>query len=207
MELSFSDVFLKVLGFSRDEAVRTGWRNISADHVMLAILRHGDNDACRTLEALGADLAAFKCSIDEAVFVDEALPWEERDSVHFCESALSLLQHASLEALRCRAANVGPLHFLLAVSRMSGSYSHDWLDDRGLSLRDLVEASGLAWERYGLAPAKDADGMPSDPSVMLSDSETSAPDQAGHIPDPVLLAEAIERRLREGYTTDNPLVS
>ena len=183
--------FFKVLEFSRDEALRTGWHNIGADHIVLGILRHAENGAYYALEALGADPELFKTHIDEAVFVNEEVPWNERESVHFCESALSLLQHASLEAMRCKSEEVEPIHFLLAVCRMSGSYSHDYLDGLGISLRALVEASGLDWSHYGLGK------QPAAPS----ESETNS------LPSPSLLAAAIEKRLREGYTTDNPLVS
>lgn len=203
MDFRFSDVFFKVLEFSRDEAVRTGWHNIGADHIMLAVLRHGDNDACRALEASGVDLTAFKCHIDEAVFVDEAIPWEDRESVNLCDSARSMLQHAALEAARCGDEVLGPLHFLLAVCRISGSYSHDYLDDCGVELRPLVEAAGIPWSRYGLTSRPS--GIPKNPSVMPSGSEASGSEASG--PDPALMAAAIEKRLREGYTTDNPNVS
>lgn len=217
MDFRFSDVFLKVLEFSRDEAVRTGWRNISADHIMLAVLRHSDNEACRILEACGVDSAAFKVHIDEAVFCSEQVPWEERESVNLCDSAQSMLQHASLEAARCGSSQVEPLHFLFAVSRIAGCYSHDYLDDCGVSLRSLVEASGLEWSRYGAALLGDGRSQPAmtpsgDGPVILSDSERSAgtpvmPDPIGHLPDPALMAAAIEQRLRDGYATDNPHLS
>lgn len=187
MDFRFSDVFFKVLEFSRDEAVRTGWHNIGADHIMLAVLRHGDNGACRALEASGVDLTAFKCHIDDAVFADEAIPWKDRESVNLCEGAQSMLQHAALEAARCGDEVLEPLHFLLAVCRISGSYSHDYLDDCGVSLKALVEAAGIEWSQYRLDRRHDG--------------------ASAGTPDPQLLAEAIEKRLREGYTTDNPNVS
>ena len=187
MELSFTDDFLQILGFSRDEALRTGWHNIGVDHIMLAILRHSGNEACHVLESSGVDPTAFKCHIDEAVFAEDAVSWEERDMIHFCDSALGMLQHAAIEASRCGASSTGPLHFLLAVCRMSGSYSHDYLDECGVSLRALVEASGLPWSRYGL--------------------ETGTPINEAAAPDPRIMAAAIEKRLLQGYTIANPLVS
>lgn len=187
MDFRFSDDFLKVLEFSRDEAVRTGWRNICPDHIMLGILRHANNDACHSLEALGADFSLFKSCIDESVFCPVQVPWEERESVHFCDSAVSMLEHASIEAARCKEDVITPLHYLLACCRISGSYSHDWLADNGVQLRPLVEAAGIEWAQYGLG--------------------TPAPSKEAAAPDPRLLAAAIEQRLREGYTSDNPLIS
>lgn len=211
MELRFSDVFLKVLEFSRDEALRTGWHNICPDHIMLAIMRHSSNDACLVLESAGIDTALFKEQIDAAVFVDEAVPWEERDSINLCESSISMLQHAALEATRCGSPVLEPLHFLLAVCRVAGCYSHDFLSDGDISLRALVEASGLEWSQYGLdsraLASGGADASTSASKDGLSGSSSSEDGHAGNFPDASLLAAALERRLREGYTTDNPLAS
>ena len=195
MDFRFSDDFLKVLEFSRDEAVRTGWHNVCPDHIMLGILRQADNDACRALEALGINTALFKESIDEAVFCTEQVPWEERESVLPGESAQSMIQHAALESARCKADCLEPLHYLLAVCRISGSYSHDWLADNGIELRPLAEAAGIEWSQYGLA-------CHPEPSSCHPERSEGSP-----APDPAIMAAAIEERLREGYTTDNPHIS
>ncbi len=183
MEMRFSDDFIKVLEFSRDEAVRTGWHNICPDHIMLGALRLGCLDGILLDAGISGD--AFKASLDDALFVSDAIPWEERDSILLCDSARSFLEHSALEARRCGSSTVTPLHYLLAVCRVSGPYCHDYLEDNGVSLRTIVEASGMAWEEYGFGRAQVS--------------------PAAAAPDPILLAEAIERRLREGYTTgDQP---
>lgn len=190
MELRFSDDFLKALEFSRDEAVRTGWHNISPDHIMLGILRLENELIYEVLGAVGVQAAEFKACLDDAVFVDKAVAWDERDSVVFSDSARSFLQHSCLEARRCGSFTVAPLHFILAACRVSGPCCHDFLLDRGVSLRDLVEASGLPWQAYGLG--KNALDGPAPSSGAAGTDGT---------PDPILLAEQIEKRLREGYST------
>ena len=190
MELSFSGVFLKVLELSRSEALRTGWHSIRPDHITLGILRLGDCPACDALVAAGADPALFKEHLDECLFCPDQIPWEERETIQPCESAVSMMQHAALEARRCGSPEVEPLHFLLACCRIAGSYSHDWLAEQGIGLRALVEASGMEWRHYGLSAGQATDGT----------TETAAPD-------PSIMAAAIEQRLREGYSTGNPIVS
>ncbi len=180
MEMRFSDDFLKALEFSRDEAVRTGWHNICPDHIMLGILRLASPETEEILHLAGVDPALFKSRIDEALFVDEAIGWEERDSILPCDSARSFLEHAGLEARRCGATAVTPFHFILAACRINGPFCHDYLEECGISLRSLVEASGMDWKDYGLR----AEGF-----------------TAMQTPDPALMAEAIERRIKEGYTT------
>ena len=217
MEMRFSDDFLKALEFSRDEAVRTGWHNISPDHIMLGILRLEDDAVFDLLGCAGVQASDFKACLDDAVFVEEAVAWDERDSVVLSDGARSFLEHACLEARRCGSAVVGPLHFILALCRVNGPYSHDYLEDHGASLRTLVEASGLRWEDYGLAPSSVISTGPSSvistaPSSVISTGAqrsgeiSSQPDSspqpdAPSIPDAALMAEAIERRIREGYST------
>ncbi len=186
MDLSFSEEFLQVLEVSRDEALRTGWHNICPDHIMLAILRLGSSRINAALEGAGVDPSLFKESIDEAIFISEQVPWSERGAINLSDSSLSMLQHASLEAARCHDNSLSPLHFLLAVCRIAGCYSHDFLSTHGVGLRPLIEGAGEDWSLYGLAPREK--------------SEAAAPD-------PQALAAAIEQRIREGYTTDNPIVS
>lgn len=190
MDFCFSDDFLKALEFSRDEAVRTGWHNVSPDHIVLGILRHSDNDACVALDALGANRGLFKESIDEALFCPDQVSWEERGSVFPSDSAVSMIQHAALEAARCGSGCITPMHYLLACCRMAGCYSHEWLAENGVELKALAIAGGVDWARYGLGGS--------------SKAQDSRPDTA---PDPMLLASAIEQRLREGFDTGNPHVS
>ena len=187
MELRFSDEFLKALELSRSEALRTGWHNIRPDHITLGILRLDGSFACEVLDRAGACREAFKERLDERLFHPEQIPWEDRESIQPCENAVTMLQHAALEARRCGTPVIEPLHFLLACRRVPGSCSHDWLEEQGIRLRALVEAAGLDWDSYGLAPS-------------AAENEAAAPD-------PSIMAAAIEKRLREGYTTGNPHVS
>ena len=189
MDLRFSEVFLKVLEFSRDEALRTGWHSVCPDHIVLGIMRHATCAECTVLERSGVSLAEMKSKLDGAIFAEEQVAWEDRDSVQLSDGSRTLIQNASLEALKCGAAAIEPLHFLLAVCRLPGSFTHDFLESRGITPRTLVEASGLPWDRYGLDKS---------PSPVMPAPGT---------PDPALMAAAIEQRLREGYTTDNPHIS
>ena len=49
MEIKISDELNTIIGYAREEALRTGSYGIGPDHLFLGIIRHADNDACRTL--------------------------------------------------------------------------------------------------------------------------------------------------------------
>ena len=186
MELRFSDDFIKAIEFSRDEALRTGWHCITPDHIMLGILRHRSNSACECLERAGVCLDEFKGELDDSLFTPDSIPWEDREEIRLCDSAESFLRHAAEESLCCGDSLVTPLHFVLACSHIAGPCSHDRLASLGISLRSLTDAAGIEWSVYG--------------HHRNEVKEAAAPD-------PQILAAAIEKRLREGYTTDNFLAS
>lgn len=117
MEIKVSPELETILGYARDEAMRTGHYGIGADHLMLGILRHSDNEACRTLQALGVDLRAFKRKIDDAVFREEAVPYSDEDKMGLTKSAHSALNLTVYESLKCARTAAGPEHLLLALTR------------------------------------------------------------------------------------------
>ena len=45
MTIKFSNEMLSILGYARDEAMRTGSYGVGADHIVLGLLRHRDNNA------------------------------------------------------------------------------------------------------------------------------------------------------------------
>lgn len=66
MEIKISDELNTIIGYAREEALRTGSYGIGPDHLFLGIIRHADNDACRTLTGLGADTDSMKSSLTAA---------------------------------------------------------------------------------------------------------------------------------------------
>ena len=70
MTIRISEELNLILNFSREEAMRTGSYGIGPDHMMLGIIRHGDNQACEILKELGLDLQEMKQFIDSKIFSD-----------------------------------------------------------------------------------------------------------------------------------------
>lgn len=138
MEITVSPELETVLGFSRDEAMRTGHYGIGADHLMLGILRHTDNEACRTLQSLGVDLKAMKRRIDDAIFREQAIPYSDEDRIGFARSAHSALNLTVYESLKCAQTSAGPEHLLLAISQSAGTAARSILDSLGINREVLA---------------------------------------------------------------------
>ena len=139
MKIRFSDDILTIAEYAREEAMRTGWRGIGADHLMLAILRHGENDACRILSALGLSLTALKSFIDSRIFEDNPVPYNEMSRVKLSNGARGILSMSAFEALKAGTEEVLPVHLLLALSRTSGNATADYLLTSRITPQNLSE--------------------------------------------------------------------
>ena len=137
MTVKFSPEMLTILGYARDEAMRTGSYGIGADHIVLGLLRHRDNNACRTLEACGVDADALKAAVDAVVFAERAVPWEDRARVRPTRSAAALLSVAAYEMLRHGPGEILSTHFLLALVRSGHGAAVDYLHGKGLDYETL----------------------------------------------------------------------
>ena len=139
MEIKFSQEMLTILNYARDEAMRTGSYGIGADHVVLGVLRHGDNNACRALSACGIDAGSLKNAIDTRIFSDQAVPWQDLPRVRPTRAAAALLNGSAYEALKHGQHEIRSSHFLLALLRSEGNVSVDILQHLGLSYDRLYE--------------------------------------------------------------------
>ena len=132
MTIKFSNEMLSILGYARDEAMRTGSYGVGADHIVLGLLRHRDNNACRALAACGVGLDTLKAAIDRAVFLERAVPWEDRFLVRPTRSAAALLSVAAYEMLKYGPDEILSSHFLLALVRSGQGAAADLLRKEGL---------------------------------------------------------------------------
>lgn len=150
MKIRFSDDVLIIAEYAREEAMRTGWRGIGADHLMLAILRHADNGACRVLSELGISLSDLKTFIDSRIFEDTPIPYNEMSSIKLSNGARGILSLSAFEALKSGVTEVLPAHLLLALSRTGGNAAADYLTTSRITPQALSEH--IAAKGTGAAP-------------------------------------------------------
>ena len=132
MQTQVSQEVLRILAYAKEEAMRTGDYSISPDHILLGILRHADNDACRILEALGVDLEEMKNCVEGSIFRPKHISWGEADTINFSRSAQNTLNLCIVEATIAASDRILATHLLLAISRSAGSASIKYLKSVGL---------------------------------------------------------------------------
>ena len=139
MEMHVSDELNRILNYAREEAMRTGAYEIGTDHLMLGLLRAGDNSACSALTALGVDLADFKLFVESQIFRRESVPYSEESKLIFSREARNTLNMSLLEASSCGDFQARAQHLLLAITRTAGTVCKTYLDIEGID-RDSIAA-------------------------------------------------------------------
>ena len=157
MEIRFSDEINEILTLAREEAMRTGSYGIDIDHIFLGILRHRKNDACEMLQELDVDLDDAKVFIDKQILHSESIPYTSVEKIRLTKSSQRLISLAVLEATKLGESQTRPLHLLLAISRDSSSYAHEFLElkcvDSVVLLAHIMESRAA-----GSDDAEDSDG-------------------------------------------------
>jgi len=174
MQIRVTPELSRILGYARDESMRTGHYGIGIDHLLLGVLRHGDNDACSSLRALGIDLKELRAFIDSQVFRPEGVPYYDMEKVLLTRKAHNTISMAVYEALRFGQDVTGTAHLLLAVSRTQDFSASAYMEERGVTYEALK-------------------------SYMFSKGMLSAEDSI--MPDAEDIANALEAEIRSAMAT------
>jgi ATP-dependent Clp protease ATP-binding subunit ClpC len=67
MDNNFSAQVKEIISFSREEALRLGNDFIGTEHLLLGLIREGDNTAIRILKSFNVDLYELRKEIELAV--------------------------------------------------------------------------------------------------------------------------------------------
>ena len=93
MQIELTRELSTVLRYASEEALRTGHRAVSPDHLLLGMLRQNNNSGVSTLRQLGIDTELFKKALDLGIMKDidiDPMPstWEINPSVVFTVNCL-----------------------------------------------------------------------------------------------------------------------
>ena len=131
--MKISKEFDAIVGFAREEAMRTGSFSIEADHLFLGILRHGSNSAVEALRSSGIDTMDCKREIDTLIFHDLGIPYGREDDVRLGREGSNTVSLAIAEAIADGAEETGAIHLLKAICKQESSRSSEYLRRRGLN--------------------------------------------------------------------------
>jgi len=148
VDLYFSDEFDKVIAYARDEAMRTGHKIITPDHLLLGLLRFREGDAVACLAAYGMDLDAVKRSLDAVLFRKQAVSWSEYDLVVLAPESQNVISLAMVDAGLLGSVTAQPIHLLSAVCKYAGCFGSGILKEFGFTASNV---SAFVKENLGAA--------------------------------------------------------
>jgi ATP-dependent Clp protease ATP-binding subunit ClpC len=111
MSYRFSTQMKEIISFSRDEAERLGNDYIGTEHLLLALLKEGDNTALRILKSFKVDIAEMQKEIELAIKSDKS----HQNSMPLNISAEQTIHGAVAEAKTLKSKKVEPEHLILSI--------------------------------------------------------------------------------------------
>ncbi len=150
MAKDFTRDLQRIFSYAREEAARLGNRRAGLDHLFLALLRDGDNDATRILDSMGADRDNIKAEIESVLKEAESVPFEEAKNIQFTTDIDEFYRNVSLEISRLHAESPTLDVVLLAI-----------LKDTGTTVAPILARSGI---NYDSVSAQISTSKPSKPA-------------------------------------------
>ena len=140
MEYRISDKLNFILSLSKEEAERLSHSEVTAEHVILGMLRDGNNRAVELLSGLGVDLADLRLRLEMAQVSTEAnvgkVPIEK---IALSVAVTRLLKISMLEARLQKKDEVNAEHLLLAIVRDRSCSAADILSSFNVNYRSLLD--------------------------------------------------------------------
>ena len=115
MDNNFSSQVKEIISFSREEALRLGNDFIGTEHLLLGLIREGDNTAIRILKTFNVDLYELRKEIELAVKDKTGKNIANINSLPLTKQAEKVIRVTVLEAKALKSATVETEHLMLSI--------------------------------------------------------------------------------------------
>src|SRR5216110_769543 len=115
MDNNFSTQVKEIISFSREEALRLGNDFIGTEHLLLGLIREGDNTAIRILKSFNLDLYELRKEIEQAVKDKTGKNIANTNSLPLTKQAEKVIRVTVLEAKALKSTTVETEHLMLSI--------------------------------------------------------------------------------------------
>ncbi|HVE61951.1 MAG TPA: ATP-dependent Clp protease ATP-binding subunit, partial [Chitinophagaceae bacterium] len=115
MDNNFSSQVKEIISFSREEALRLGNDFIGTEHLLLGLIREGDNNAVRILKSFSVDLYELRKEIELAVKDKTGKNIANINSLPLTKQAEKVIRVTVLEAKALKSPTVETEHLMLSI--------------------------------------------------------------------------------------------
>ena len=137
MKINISDTLQTILNYSTEEAGRIGNNYVGVEHVVLGILRQGDNKAARLITEQGLDAQNLRKRIEDSIrpASREDVPAERNLPTN--EQLARIIRIMYLESQRLGQDQVEPEHALLAILKNDSGFVTGILNAAGINYESI----------------------------------------------------------------------
>lgn len=115
MDSNFSPQVKEIITFSREEALRLGNDFIGTEHLLLGLIREGDNAAIRILKQLNVDLYELRKEVEMAVKDKTGKSIGDINSLPLTKQAEKVIRITVLEAKALKSVQIETEHLMLSI--------------------------------------------------------------------------------------------
>jgi ATP-dependent Clp protease ATP-binding subunit ClpC len=115
MDNNFSAQVKEIISFSREEALRLGNDFIGTEHLLLGLIREGDNTAIKILKNLNVDLYELRKEVEMAVKDKTGKNIANINSLPLTRQAEKVIRVTVLEAKALKSPTVETEHLMLSI--------------------------------------------------------------------------------------------
>src|SRR6266496_94264 len=115
MDNNFSAQVKEIISFSREEALRLGNDFIGTEHLLLGLIREGDNTAIKILKSFNVDLYELRKEIELAVKDKAGKNIANINSLPLTKQAEKVIRVTVLEAKALKSTTVETEHLMLSI--------------------------------------------------------------------------------------------
>ena len=140
MEINISDTLKTILNYSTEEAGRIGNDYVGVEHVVLGILRQGDNKAAQLITQHGLDAQNLRKRIEDSIrpAIRQNDPADQAERNLPANSQLDrMVKVMYLESLRLGQDQVEPEHALLAILKNDAGFVTGILNAAGINYENI----------------------------------------------------------------------
>ncbi len=129
MDSQFTQRVSDIILYGKEEANRLRNGYVGPEHLLLGMIREGENKAIEVLESLYVDVKKIKYDL-ESVLRQESAPEEEYDeNITFNDKATRILKDSILEAKLMQSPAADVQHILLAIMREDRNRASEILEE------------------------------------------------------------------------------
>ena len=176
MEYRLSDKLNTILSLSKEEAERLMHAEVTANHLLLGMLRDGQNKAVQLLSEMGVDLSELRMRLES----DHTAQDTSADKVPIEKIALSvavtrLPKISMLEARLQKKEEVEAEHLLLAIARDRSSATANILSQYNVDYRSLLAQMNGTGTEIQMGMGLDSDEDDEDEEFSSADTGKQKP--------------------------------